>query len=351
MTHPKGNSEVFFLPWARRDELPQLLARSGAGAIANPSEFVAVKMHFGEQGNDGYIRPELVSPVIAMLRDRQARPFLTDTNTIYSGPRRDALGHLQVAADHGFSLERMGVPVIIADGLRGTDAEEVAVGGKHFRQVHIATAIRRAHAMMVLSHFKGHILAGFGGALKNLGMGCGSRRGKFEMHSSLPPQIDAESCIACGACVTACSHGAMTMHGGAPALDVKACAGCGECAVICPVGAITIASFDASALMQERFAEYAAGAVEGRRCFYVNFLNHITPNCDCMSRNEQCIAPDIGILASSDPVAIDQASYDLVIQGRGDVFRQARPQIDATVQLAHAEQLGIGSRAYQLVEV
>ncbi len=352
MSKPKTTPpEVFFLPWDRRSELPQLLRAAKAEEIARAGEFAAIKMHFGEQGNDGYIRPEYVRPVIELMQHAQARPFLTDTNTIYSGPRKDALGHLQVAADHGFSLEAMGVPVIIADGLRGTDAEAIPVKGTHFQQVHIGTGILRAHAMMVLSHFKGHILAGFGGALKNLGMGCGSRKGKFEMHSSMPPQIDADTCISCGACVTACGHSALTMSGSVPVLQQQNCVGCGECAVICPVGAITIASFDASALMQERFVEYAAGAVAGKRCFYVNFLNHITPNCDCMSRGEHCIAPDIGIVASSDPVAIDQASLDLVIARSGDVFRKERPNIDATVQLAHAEQMGLGSRTYTLVNL
>lgn len=346
-----SKSKVCFLPWNERDRLAEFLTGSGACGVIHEGDFVAVKMHFGEKGNDGYIRSEFVRPVIEMVRAAKARPFLTDTGTIYSGPRRDAIGHLEVAAEHGYSLETMGVPVIIADGLRGTDFEEVPVSGKHFKRVLVAAGIRSAHSMMVLSHFKGHILAGFGGALKNLGMGCGSRKGKFEMHSSMPPQIDAEECIACGACVDACSHGALSMGESSPVLDPAKCAGCGECAVICPTGAITISTFDASALMQERLVEYAAGAVADKRCFYVNFLNHITPNCDCMSHGEEFLVPDIGILASTDPVAIDQASYDLVRKAGGDVFEKAHPSADGTVQLAHAEKMGLGRREYELIEI
>ncbi len=351
MTSPNEIAKVWFLPWNRKHELAKLLELSSAAAPFHEGDFCAVKMHFGERGNDGYIRPEYLAPFLQMISACKGRAFLTDTCTIYAGPRKDALGHLEVAAEHGFTQESVGVPVIIADGLHGTDDEQVEVAGTHFRSVKIARAIAHADSMLVLSHFKGHLMGGFGGAIKNLGMGCGSRRGKFEMHSGATPQVDAALCKRCGACVTACDHRAISLTKVSAQISIDRCVGCGECVLVCPYGAMGLAWNQGPKQVQERYAEYALGAVKGKRAFYVNFLNHITPNCDCLSEGEDSLVADIGILASSDPVAIDQACYDLVLKAGGDVFAQTHPGVDGTVQLAHAENIGLGSRTYDLIEV
>jgi hypothetical protein len=350
MNKKDKRSKVSFLPWHRRQELGAWLERSGAVSTIRKGDFVAIKMHFGERGGVGFIEPEYVRPVIKLIRRAKAEPFLTDTGTIYRGPRKDALGHLAVAAEHGFSQNKLQTPVIIADGLRGDDCASVAVNGDHFESVKIATGILQSDVLMVLSHFKGHLLAGFGGALKNLGMGCGARLGKFEMHSSVAPSYEVRLCEKCGACVGACGHDAISLGSEGVGIDVGKCVGCGECVVSCPFGALGITWNEGAQGVQERYVEYAAGAVKGKRAFYVNFVRHITANCDCMGLNEKCIAPDIGILASTDPLAIDQASLDLVIREGGDVFSAAHPEIDGTVQLAHAEKMGLGSRLYELVE-
>ncbi|MFA4874591.1 MAG: DUF362 domain-containing protein [bacterium] len=343
--------KVFFIPWSQKDRLKDLLGLSRAAEAIHEGDFVAVKMHFGERGTDGYIRPEYVKPVIEMIRAANARPFLTDTNTVYSGPRRDAVGHLEVAAEHGFTQEAMGVPILISDGVRGTDFVEVPVKGRHFKRVKIASGICDADSMIVLSHVKGHLLAGFGGALKNLGMGCGARTGKFEMHSSLSPEVDLEKCEGCGTCVATCGQKAIQIVEGHAVIDSSLCAGCGECIVECPYGAIGVQWSEGAQGVQERFVEYATGAMAGRRAFFINFINHVSPNCDCMSRGETPMVPDIGILASADPVAIDQASYDLVFKAGGDVFEKAHPGIDCTIQLAYAEKMGLGRRSYELVGI
>ncbi len=339
------------LPWERRGELDQLLELSKAGQEIRKGDYVAIKMHFGERGGNGYIEPKYVRPVIKMIRARKAVPFLTDTNTIYHGPRNNAVGHLTVAAEHGFTQTKLQTPIVIGDGLKGDEYRSVPVDGKHFSEVKIAAGIRQADFLMVLSHFKGHLMAGFGGALKNLGMGCGARVGKFEMHSSVAPTYDQKACAVCGACVGVCAQGAISMRSDGIDLDRERCVGCGECVVACPYGALKITWNEGAAGVQERFVEYAAGAVAGKRVFYVNFVNHITPNCDCMGMKEKPLTGDVGILASADPLAIDQASLDLVVESAGDVFRAAHPDVDNSVQLAHAEFMKLGSRSYELVKL
>ncbi|MBN1282423.1 MAG: DUF362 domain-containing protein [Proteobacteria bacterium] len=348
----KKKTRVHMLPWARRRDLAKFLATAGALDCVLAGDRCAVKIHFGEKGNDGYIRPELVKPVIDLIRKKKAAPFLTDTCTIYHGPRNNAIGHLAIAAEHGFTIEALGAPVIIADGMRGTEHCDVEVRGRHFSKVKIGSAIREADSIVVLSHFKGHLLTGFGGAIKNLGMGCGARIGKFEMHSCASPTYVEKLCTACGACEEACAHGAAKVGTKRASINLSLCVGCGECVVACPTGALTITWSEGAREVQERMAEYAVGAADGKRLAFVNFINHVTPNCDCLSKGERSMVPDIGILASADPVAIDQASFDLVLKAAGgDVFEEAHPGIDGTIQLAAAEELGLGRRRYELVQI
>jgi uncharacterized Fe-S center protein len=351
MTPKDGKAEVFFLPWDRRDELASLLERAGAARELKKGDYVAIKMHFGERGGEGFIEPKYVRPVLKLIRDAKAKAYLTDTNTIYHGPRNNAVGHLTVAAEHGFTQTKLQTPVVIADGLKGDDYRLVEVKGDHFSSVKVATGVYQADFLMVLSHFKGHLLTGFGGALKNLGMGCGARVGKFEMHSSVAPTYESQLCEKCGACVKVCAQTAITLGNDGIALDGDKCVGCGECVVACPYGALKITWNEGAASVQERYVEYAAGAVRGKRAFYVNFVNHITANCDCMGLKEKSIAPDIGILASTDPLAIDQASLDMVTKAAGDVFRTVHPEVDYTVQLTHAERMGLGARDYEIIEI
>ncbi len=349
MTSTPPKPKVFFLPWDRRSELIDLLEACDARSSFQRNDLVAVKIHFGERGGDGHIKPEWIRPALKMLWKMKTQPFLTDTGTIYHGARSNAASHLMVAAEHGFTQSKLQTPIIIADGLMGDDYDEIPIPGKHFQSVKIATGIRRADAMLVLSHFKGHLLCGFGGAVKNLGMGCGARLGKFEMHSSSSPTLTVEKCIGCGACITKCAHDALTLVGDTIRKDDDACVGCGECIVACPTAALAVTWNEGAAAVQERLAEYALGAVADKRALYLNFVNHITPNCDCMGMKEKPLCADVGILASLDPVAIDQASLDLVIKTGGDVFQEAHPGIDGTVQLAHAEKIGLGNRNYELV--
>lgn len=341
--------KVFFLPWNKRDRLPDLLEAACAPEIINKGDLVALKIHFGEKGNDGFIKPDFVRPVIKLVNEKKAKGFLTDTGTIYHGVRIDAVGHLKLAAEHGFSQTRLGIPIIIADGLRGDDWREVEINGTHFKRVKIATAIHDADVIIALSHFKGHLLAGFGGAIKNLGMGCSSRLGKFEMHSTVSPTVSLEYCDGCGACIIHCAHGALELKGKKIRLDQKLCKGCGECVLYCDYNALSITWNEGAAGVQERFAEYALGATKGKRALYLNFANHITKNCDCLSKNETPLSPDVGILASLDPVAIDKASLDLVKKQAGDVFSKAHPTVDYNIQLIHAEKLGLGNQEYELI--
>jgi len=345
-------SKVYFIDFNSMRKFKKLLLHAGLDRVVSKNDMVAVKLHFGEKGNRGYVKPEYVNRVVKEVKDLGGRPFLTDSNTIYVGERSDALRHLAIAKTHGFDLESCGAPIIIADGLRGGSFVEVEIEQKHFRKVKIASAIYQADALIFVTHFKGHELGGFGGALKNIGMGCASRTGKYEIHEAVIPKIALDKCTGCGVCATWCPAGAIKIVKEKIKIDSDKCIGCGECILYCNFGALSIEWSDLTKSEQERLIEYAFGVLKNKKALFVNFLNFITRLCDCCATYAGPVVPDIGILASSDPVAIDEASVDLVNQvGKRDVFRHLYPGTDWEFQLDYAEKLGMGTRDYELVNI
>lgn len=348
------------------DKLEKLFDKAGMKGIVAKNDLVAIKLHFGELGNMAYIRPPYVRRMVEKTKKLGGRPFLTDSNTLYRGSRGNAVDHLETAVANGFAYAVVGAPLVIADGLTGKDYVKVPIQGEHFKEVHIGAAAVHADAMIVMTHFKGHELTGLGGALKNIGMGFGSRSGKQQMHSDVMPSVDDQRCKACKKCSKWCPVNAIEVEGKLAVIDHATCYGCGECAVTCPHGAIAISWKTTPRACQEKMAEYALGAVAGKegKVGYISFVMDISPQCDCYAFNDIPIAPDIGILASMDPVALDQACTDLVNQAdavRGsmiehvhpgeDKFRTVHPAVDWRFQLEHAEKIGLGERAYRLIEV
>lgn len=319
--------------------------RIGAGALT------AVKLHFGEPGNTSFVRPVFLRKVVEEVSAAGGRPFLTDTNTLYAGGRSNAVDHLAAAIRNGFAFAVVGAPLIIADGLRGEMATAVPVAGGIFREVSIGSGIARADALVAVTHFKGHELTGFGGALKNLGMGCASRAGKLAQHSTVAPAVDPAGCTACGTCVAHCPSGAIAVIDAKAVIDQEVCIGCADCIVVCPEGTVTVNWDEASPTVQRKMADHALGAMSGKgpSSLFLTFVTQISPLCDCYGSSDRPIAPDVGILASADPVALDQACVDLVIRAAGrDPFRETHPSVDWSVQLAAAEEIGVGTRSYRL---
>lgn len=345
-------------------KIARLFAAAGLGAALAPGRLTAVKLHFGEMGNDTFLSPVLVAAVVAEIRKAGAKPFLTDTNTLYAGARHNAVDHLECALKHGFGLEVTGAPILIADGLLGENQVEVEIPGRRITRARIAGAVARAEALIVLSHFKGHELAGFGGAIKNLAMGCATGAGKRDQHS---PRfgIDGEKCIGCGECAAVCPAGAAAVAEGRAAIDKSLCIGCGECYIHCPEKAVEIDWRTEVPVFMERMTEYALAAAQGKqgRAGYVNFLLDVTPDCDCVPWSDAPIVPDIGILASRDPVALDAACLDLVDRAAGlagsQLARNLAPGADkftglwghtqGRIQLDYGQELGLGSLDYELV--
>ena len=329
-----------------------------------PKEITAVKIHFGEKGNKAYLKPEKVIPIINSLNKIGVWPFLTDANTIYKGYRADAVNHLKTAYQHKYNPENIGAPIIIADGLTGKDYIKVKVDLKHFKEVNIGSAAVHADSMVVLSHFKGHEVTGFGGALKNVGMGLGSRSGKQMMHSDVKPSPKLDKCTGCGKCMEWCPTNAIKIIDKKVNIDIGKCIGCGECVASCNFGAIEVSWAGSPDVIQEKIAEYFYGVWKDKKdkMVFLNYAIDISPNCDCFEWNDPPIVPDIGILASNDPVAIDQACVDMLNKtewsdaskqktGSKDKLRTIYPNSDWTVQLDYAEKLGIGSRKYQLIKI
>jgi len=366
-------SPVYFASLRARDEKTSTVAKiqtlfdhAGFSSLIEPGDRTAIKLHFGEVGNDSYISPVFVRQVVDKVSACGGRPFLTDTNTLYMGSRSNAVDHIVTAILHGFDYAVAGAPVIIADGLSGNNTTRVPVSGKHFRDVAIAGDITGAQSMIVLSHFKGHVVAGFGGALKNLGMGCASPAGKRDQHRANPFTIK-EKCTACGKCTAACPKDAITIRDAKSEIDRNLCIGCFECMTVCPERAIDIDWETEIPEFIERMMEYAGGAVAGKKgkTGFMNFLIRITPDCDCVGWSDASLVPDIGILASQDPVAIDAASFDLVngeqgfsdselhtnhMKG-GDKFRGTWSNTDGHYQIRYAEELGLGLGRYEIIRI
>lgn len=338
-----------------------------ASCILKKDDFTAVKLHFGETGNTSFIRPVYVRKIIENINRLRARPFITDANTLYSGTRGNAIDHYQTALFNGFGYLTVNAPLIIADGLRGDNYEKLKIDGKHFKEVMIAKEICQADSIISLSHFKAHEMSGFGGSIKNIGMGCASKGGKLAMHSRVTPKIKEDKCTGCGKCMRWCSKNAISIIEKKAKIDETKCIGCGECITTCVYKAIILIWNETVHDFQEKMIEYMKGIIDQKqgRIAYFNFIMQVSPECDCYQCNDAPIVPDIGILASLDPIAIDQCSVDMVNEAVGitssklssnykegtDKFKTIYPEIDWSVQLEYGEKLGIGSKKYELIKI
>ena len=353
-------------------KLERMVRQAGFEKIDFKDKYVAVKIHFGEYGNLAYIRPNYAAVIIRMIRELGGKPFLTDANTLYSGSRDNAVDHLHTAMVNGFNPIATGADVIIADGLKGTDEAYVPVQhGELVKEAKIGRAIMDADIVISLTHFKGHEMTGFGGAIKNLGMGSGSRAGKMEMHNDGKPKVNQKKCIGCGRCVKICAHGAPCITDGKATIDINKCVGCGRCLGLCPMDAIHALNDASKENLNKKMAEYAQAVCQDRPCFHVSLIVDVSPFCDCHAENDAPIVPNIGMLASFDPVALDQACADLVnaapavtnsVLGEHlaadaagcaghDHFHNTTPESEWKSCLAHAEKIGLGSRQYELVKM
>lgn len=372
---PRQKPTVFFAS-ARTKHGSDLLTKTerifeaaGFKSLVDPGDLVAVKLSFGEPGNTAYLRPQFVRRVVKKIRECGGKPFLTDANTLYVSRRANAVDHLEAALENGFAYSVVGAPLVIADGLIGKDFVEIPTKKKHFEFIKVGSAAYNSDAIIGLAHFKGHEATGFGGAIKNIGMGFGSRSGKQMMHSDVLPVVDLEKCLACGKCIRWCPAQAISLVSGSKkhaSINQEVCIGCGECTVTCPNGALEIGWKQEENLLQEKIVEFTWGILEEKKgkAGFINFLLDICPDCDCTSWSDIPVVNDIGILASRDIVALDQASIDLVNAQEGlpdselgkkvpkkqDKFKPIH-NIDWEVQLKYAEEIGLGSRDYKLVEI
>lgn len=353
-------------------KLHRLMKTAGFEDIDFEDKFVAIKMHFGELGNLAFLRPNYAKVVADYVKEQGGRPFLTDCNTLYVGSRKNALDHLDTANLNGFSPMSTGCQVIIADGLRGTNETLVPVkNGEYVKEAKIGSAIMDADIFISLSHFKGHEMAGFGGAIKNIGMGCGSRSGKKEQHCDGKPSVATDMCIGCGACTRICAHGAPIITDKKAAIDHDKCVGCGRCIAVCPKDAIE-ADFDSTVkMLNYKMSEYAMAVCQDRPTFHISLICDVSPNCDCHSENDIPIIPNIGMLASFDPVALDQCCADLCNEqpamagsvlaenlekfGHEDHdhehFHMTHPDTEWESCLDHAQKIGLGVRAYEMITI
>jgi hypothetical protein len=335
------------------DSLRKLLDASRVLDVIGKDDRVAVKIHFGEEGNTGFVNPAYARVICDGISQAGGRPFLSDANTLYKGRRTNAKDHLEIARAHGFTRKATGVDVVIPDDTIKENTVDIPIDGTYITMAKIARLYADADALAAITHFKGHMITGFGGAIKNLGMGCATREGKLMQHNDNAPVFYGDNCIGCGACAEVCPVGAISMVDGKSRLDKAQCIGCANCVGVCPTMALFV-DMAAGDKVQLKMAEYAAAALKGKekRSVFINFAVNINKECDCWGLENPRIAPDIGICASFDPVSIDKACFDLVNKACGkDVFKQTHPEQDGTRQLLHAQELGMGTVEYELIPV
>ena len=367
-------SKVFFTSVRTRpgnnmiNKLDRLIQKAGIDSMDLKGKPVALKIHFGEPGNLAYIRPNYAAQIVKKVKEMGGKPFLTDCNTLYYGHRSNAIDHLEAAMLNGFNRIAVGCDVIIADGLTGGECKEIPINMKRVEKAKIGSIIADSNIIISLNHFKGHEQAGFGGALKNVGMGCGSRKGKLEMHSASKPEMIEENCVACGMCIKNCPEKAIAYNERHKAqINYDKCIGCGQCVASCNYGSARAIYDQSVAILNEKIAEYAFAVLNGKQHFHISFILNVSPDCDCLDGNDQALVPDIGIAASFDPVALDKACVDLVNQAPvirdsqlfdikpykpgNDKFVHVHPDIHWIDCLKHAEEIKLGSMDYELIEV
>lgn len=354
-------------------KLKKLIKKAGIDQIDMDKKFVAVKMHFGELGNVSYLRPNYAKTVADVIKELGGKPFLTDCNTMYPGSRKNALEHLECAWENGFTPMTVGCPILIGDGLKGTDDILVPVnGGEHVKEAVIGRAIMDADVFISLTHFKGHEMTGFGGTIKNIGMGCGSRTGKKEQHINGKPSINEELCRGCRKCQRECANNGLVYIESKRKMEVNTsnCVGCGRCLGACNFDAIAFINYAANAELNCRMAEYAKAVVDGRPNFHISLVVDVSPNCDCHGENDVPILPNLGMFASFDPLALDQACVDACMAAEPipgsqlsknmakpsfidhhDHFTNSNPESEWRTCLEHAAKIGLGTREYELIKV
>lgn len=365
-TNLRTNSKTNLL-----DKMERVVRRAGIANIDFQKQFVAIKIHFGEPGNLAYIRPNYAARMADIIRSLGGKPFLTDSNTLYSGGRSNAVDHLHSAMENGFNPISARCEVIIADGLKGTECREIEIDGEYCKAPKIGSAIADADIILSMTHFKGHEQTGFGGVLKNLGMGAASVAGKLELHSDAQPKVNVENCKGCNVCVKHCRHDAIHLNENHKAeIDYTKCVGCGQCVALCQYEGAVLASWSTSEILNYKIAEYTEAVLKGKPHFHVSFIMNVSPECDCWNHNDAAIIPDLGILASFDPVALDQACADLVNEAailetnnrlaekpheghleHTDKFHLMHPDTKWEAALDHAEKRGLGTRKYELITV
>ncbi|MDD5439973.1 MAG: DUF362 domain-containing protein [Candidatus Omnitrophica bacterium] len=356
-------SAVFFIATHRNDppddvkrKLSRLLQAGNILGMIEPGHACVIKMHFGEKGNTGYVKPAYIRTVTDAVIQKGGIPVLSDTNTLYRGMRSNSDDHLAIAQEHGFTEEATGAPVKILDDSK-ENIRDIPLNGRYIKTAKIIKSFLEADVLIDISHFKGHLMTGFGGALKNIGMGCASREGKLAQHIDIAPVIIERKCIACGACAAACPSDAIAIVTKAAiikkaSIDGSRCIGCASCIAACPQKAIDIPWEAGGDVIQEKMAEYAKAVLDSKkgRAAFINFAVKITKECDCLAKDDSRIVPDIGILASTDPVSIDKACLDLTVRQAGrDIFKHAHPRRNGMKQLIHAEEIGLGSLSYDLI--